>query len=136
MVVDRYYYSGVVYSAAKGNPDLDLAWARSPEIGLPLPDLCVFLDITSEAAARRGGFGNERYETDDMQKRVRELFYDLMKLPDGQRMRVFNAGRSVEEVGRDIATEADSTMGSLQMISPLENISPWDSAAMTPGQDS
>src|ERR1700761_1730726 len=71
VVIDRYYYSGCVYSAAKNNPSLDLAWARQPEEGLPRPDLCVFLDISAEAAANRGGFGGEKYEIPEMQVRVR-----------------------------------------------------------------
>ena len=33
LVVDRYSFSGAVYSAAKENPDLSLEWAWSPEIG-------------------------------------------------------------------------------------------------------
>src|SRR5688500_2397654 len=46
IVLDRYYYSGCVYSAAKNNPSLSLEWARHPEEGLPRPDICVFLDIS------------------------------------------------------------------------------------------
>ena len=125
MVIDRYYYSGIVYSAAKGNPRLSLEWARYPEIGLPLPDLCVFLDIAPEAAARRGGFGDERYETGAMQKRVRVLFYDLMKLPDGERMRVVDAGRGVEEVGKEIADAVEGVMRSTMMREDVGSISSW-----------
>ncbi|KAF2467802.1 P-loop containing nucleoside triphosphate hydrolase protein, partial [Lindgomyces ingoldianus] len=60
IVIDRYYYSGCVYSAAKNNPSLDLTWARHPEEGLPRPDLCLFLDISAEDAAKRGGYGTEK----------------------------------------------------------------------------
>ncbi|CAI6295360.1 unnamed protein product [Periconia digitata] len=74
VVIDRYYYSGCVYSAAKHNPSLPLAWCRHPDVGLPRPDLCLFLDITAEAAAKRGGFGTEKYEKKEMQDRVRSLF--------------------------------------------------------------
>ncbi|KAJ4329582.1 Thymidylate kinase, partial [Ascochyta clinopodiicola] len=59
IILDRYYYSGAVYSAAKQNPSMPLSWCRAPDIGLPRPDLCVFLDISAEAAAKRGGFGTE-----------------------------------------------------------------------------
>lgn len=122
MVVDRYYYSGTVYSAAKGNPTLSLEWARNPEIGLPQPDLCLFLDIAPETAARRGGFGNEKYETSDMQQRVRELFYELIGSPDGQAMRIVDAGRSVEEVEKDIAGGVKEVIKSLQIRKALGSI--------------
>src|SRR4051812_27675863 len=45
IICDRYYYSGIVYSAAKRNPTLSLDWARAPEVGLPRPDLVIFLDL-------------------------------------------------------------------------------------------
>ncbi|PVI05479.1 thymidylate kinase [Periconia macrospinosa] len=74
VVIDRYYYSGCVYSAAKQNPSLPLSWCRHPDVGLPRPDLCLFLDISAEAAAKRGGYGTEKYEKKEMQDRVRSLF--------------------------------------------------------------
>ncbi|KAL6722180.1 Thymidylate kinase [Lecanora helva] len=126
VVIDRYYYSGIVYSAAKGNPSLSLEWARYPEIGLPLPDLCVFLDITPEDAAKRGGFGSEKYETSAMQKRVRELFYELSKTSDGRDMRIVNGGRSIEEVGEEIARLVEEVLKSAQMQEDLGRIPPWD----------
>ncbi|CAI4214820.1 unnamed protein product [Parascedosporium putredinis] len=69
VLCDRYYYSGVVYSAAKQNPALSLHWARGPE------------------ARERGGWGGEVYEKAEMQKRVRDLFWGLslgtIGTPDG-----------------------------------------------------
>ncbi|OGM40553.1 thymidylate kinase [Aspergillus bombycis] len=46
VIVDRYSYSGAVYSAAKGIPTLSLDWAWQPEVGLPRPDMCLFLRIS------------------------------------------------------------------------------------------
>ncbi len=40
LVVDRYAFSGVAFSSAKG---LDLAWCKSPDRGLPAPDVVFFL---------------------------------------------------------------------------------------------
>ncbi|KAK4185869.1 thymidylate kinase [Podospora australis] len=77
VLCDRYYYSGIVYSAAKQNPSLSLQWARAPEVGLPRPDLVLFLDLDEEKAKERGGWGGEVYEKAGMQKRVRELFWGL-----------------------------------------------------------
>jgi len=77
VLCDRYYHSGIVYSAAKQNPSLTLSWARAPEVGLPRPDLVLFLDLSSEQAKLRGGYGAEVYEKAEMQRRVRDLFWGL-----------------------------------------------------------
>ncbi|KAF2220681.1 thymidylate kinase [Elsinoe ampelina] len=102
VVVDRYIYSGCVYSAAKQNPTLSLRWARHPEEGLPRPDICVFLEITPEEAAKRGGWGEERYEKKELQDRVRQLFTEMKSTPDGEDFVTIDAGRSFDDVERSI----------------------------------
>lgn len=103
VVVDRYYYSGCVYSAAKAIPGLGLEWARHPDVGLPRPDLCVFLDVSPETAALRGGYGGEKYEQTDFQARVRELFEVMWRHPDEENdVVVVNADRAMEDVERTI----------------------------------
>ncbi|KAG6009929.1 hypothetical protein E4U21_000700 [Claviceps maximensis] len=77
VICDRFYHSGIVYSAAKLNPSLPLSWARAPERGLPRPDMVLFLDLDEETARARGGWGGEKYEKAEMQKKVRELFWGL-----------------------------------------------------------
>ncbi|KAK8669632.1 hypothetical protein V6N13_107057 [Hibiscus sabdariffa] len=67
LIVDRYSYSGVAFSSAKG---LDFEWCKAPEIGLIAPDLVLYLDIPPEKAAERGGYGDERYEQLEFQKKV------------------------------------------------------------------
>lgn len=62
---------------------MSLEWCRQPDVGLPRPDLCIFLDISAEAAAKRGGFGTEKYEKKEMQDQVRILFETLMQKPEG-----------------------------------------------------
>lgn len=59
LVVDRYSYSGVAFSAAKG---LDVEWCKAPEAGLLKPDLVLLLTMTAAAISQRGGFGDERLD--------------------------------------------------------------------------
>ncbi|OXV11808.1 hypothetical protein Egran_00434 [Elaphomyces granulatus] len=125
VIVDRYSYSGAVYSAAKGNSNLSLQWAWQPEVGLPRPDLCLFLSISTEEAARRGGFGVERYENDTMQKRVRELFLSLIELPHNDEICVIDAGKSVGEVAGDILEPVLECMKNVDAIGPLRKLGPW-----------
>jgi dTMP kinase len=124
VIIDRYSYSGAVYSAAKNNPNLSLQWAWLPEVGLPRPDVCLFLSISIEEAAQRGGFGVERYETKAMQQRVRQLFQSLVVLPHNNEFEVIDAGKSLEEVAQDMLQGALRTIGTLPVIGSLRRFRP------------
>lgn len=103
LVVDRYSYSGVAFSAAKGLPGLDVAWCAAPEVGLPKPDAVLFMTLSPEAAEARGGFGAERYETAERQAAVRRVF-DAVR--DEGYWRDIDAGRSVDAVAVDVTAAA------------------------------
>ncbi|CAI4034459.1 hypothetical protein SMKI_10G2520 [Saccharomyces mikatae IFO 1815] len=80
IIMDRYVYSGVAYSAAKETNGMDLDWCLQPDIGLLKPDLTLFLstqDVNSNA--EKDGFGNERYETLNFQKKVKQTFITLLE---------------------------------------------------------
>lgn len=49
LVCDRYAYSGVAYSGAKG---LDLNWCKAGDKGLPAPDCIFYLDIPVDDAVK------------------------------------------------------------------------------------
>lgn len=68
LIVDRYSYSGVVFTSAK--QCVDFKWCCGPENGLPKPDLVMFLKISAEEMAKRSGFGDERYENIEFQNKV------------------------------------------------------------------
>lgn len=74
IIVDRYAYSGVAFTAAKALPG---AWCTSPDAGLPAPDLVVFLRIDADEAAGRPGFGEERFEVPSFQTAVMKQFERL-----------------------------------------------------------
>jgi len=92
IIVDRYSYSGVAFTAAKG---LDFDWCKAPEKGLLKPDMVVYLTLTTEAMTRRGNFGNERYETSDMQKNVKKMYERMIETPLWQ---VVDADKSEDEL--------------------------------------
>ncbi|EPS34536.1 Thymidylate kinase [Penicillium oxalicum] len=122
IIVDRYSYSGAVYSAAKANPTLSLEWAWQPEMGLPQPDICLFLNISTEAAARRGGFGAERYENEKMQTRVREIFRTLFDRQEN--VCVIDAGRTLDEVSKDIQIAVENCLSQSTRNEPLKHLGP------------
>ncbi|KAL8638560.1 MAG: hypothetical protein Q9228_004298 [Teloschistes exilis] len=98
IIIDRYYYSGMIYSAAKNNANLSLGWAMQPDVGLPKPDLAICFVVSVEAAAARGGFGTERYEISDFQVRVRFLFGELLRAPGYPEFIGIDAEGPVEKV--------------------------------------
>lgn len=75
IVVDRYSYSGVAYTASK--PGADYEWTRAPENGLLKPDCVIFLSSDIKMLQNRGDFGNEIYETSTFQNSVREIYYKM-----------------------------------------------------------
>jgi len=77
IVCDRYAFSGVAFSAVK--PSLSFEWCTFPDIGLPEPDIVLFLDVSPVVARARGGYGEERYEKEEMQRSVRDIFKRIEK---------------------------------------------------------
>ncbi|XP_037049502.1 thymidylate kinase [Bradysia coprophila] len=104
LVVDRYSYSGVAYSAAKG---LSYEWCKAPEAGLLKPDLVLYLTLTPEATAKRSGFGDERYENTEFQRKVRHCFD---KLYDSSYWQKVDADRSESELGAVLDQYVEETM--------------------------
>jgi dTMP kinase len=129
IVLDRYAYSGVAFTAAKGK-GLTLEWCKAPDAGLLAPDLTLFLDIPIADAAARGNFGEvgsprsyecdrtpqskhlhlrmpqERYETTAFQERVHEKFRELMT-PD---WKIIDARQSMETVAQLILRHAHDAL--------------------------
>jgi dTMP kinase len=106
LVCDRYAYSGVAFSAAKG---LGMRWCMAPDEGLVAPDCVIFLDLPVADAAQRGDFGMERYEKREMQEKVRQGFTRLM---EGDRVpwHVLDATKSIAELHEEIRDIASKTI--------------------------
>ncbi|XP_057599846.1 thymidylate kinase isoform X1 [Hippopotamus amphibius kiboko] len=107
LVVDRYAFSGVAFTSAKENFSLD--WCKQPDVGLPKPDLVVFLQLQLAEAAARGEFGTERYESGPFQQRALQRFQQLLgdtSLP----WKMVDASRSIEDVHREIRALSEDTI--------------------------
>ncbi|KAJ3441098.1 thymidylate kinase [Anaeramoeba flamelloides] len=74
VVSDRYAYSGVAYTSAKG---IDIDWCKKSDSGLPKPDLVIWLEIPFEIAEKRGDYGEEIYETKEFQMKAKKMFDKL-----------------------------------------------------------
>ena len=75
----------------------------------------IFLALSTDAAVLRGGFGEERYEKEEMQRRVREIFNQLRQDPrDAENWRVVDASGTVEQVSERIWGVAEPVIESVK----------------------
>ncbi|KAJ4729404.1 Thymidylate kinase [Melia azedarach] len=112
LIVDRYSYSGVAYSFAKG---IDIEWCKAPEIGLLAPDLVLYLDIPPEKAAERGGYGDERYDHLEFQKKVAQCFQILCD----SSWKIIDACQAMEDVEKQLQETALDRVITCQKGKPL-----------------
>ncbi|TNM87700.1 thymidylate kinase [Takifugu flavidus] len=113
LVVDRYAFSGVAFTSAK--PGFSLHWCKQPDVGLPKPDLVLFLQLSPAEAALRGHFGMERYEKSSFQCAVQQQFKHLME-DETVNWKVIDASMNVEDVHKDI------TEHSLNAVNIAQNL--------------
>ncbi|XP_021825029.1 thymidylate kinase-like isoform X2 [Prunus avium] len=85
LVVDRYSYSGVAFSSAKG---LDIEWCKK--------------------AAERGGYGGERYEQLEFQKKVGQN-YQVLRGPTWKIIDACSPMEDIEEQLQNMALDCVKT---------------------------
>ncbi|NXQ50923.1 KTHY kinase, partial [Catharus fuscescens] len=97
-----------------------LDWCKQPDVGLPKPDLILFLRLSPEEAAERGNFGHERYETSSFQEKVLQSFCCLME-DKTLNWKTVDASKSIEDLHREIKSIAEETIQEVQN-KPLEEL--------------
>lgn len=115
IVVDRYAYSGVAYSVAKGLP---IDWCRAPDAGLPAPDVVIYLDLSPIAARDRGDYGDERYENLEMQRAVSETFVKLRT----KKWVIVDANADEETVFARVLSAIDQVIGETNLSEEIETL--------------
>lgn len=103
IICDRYAYSGVAYSSAKG---LDIEWCKEADRGILKPDLVIFLNINLENNSSREGYGDEIYEKLEFQYKVKEVYDTLW---DDNWISI-NANQTIESVQADIQREVSALL--------------------------
>ncbi|PNW85528.1 hypothetical protein CHLRE_03g190800v5 [Chlamydomonas reinhardtii] len=125
LVLDRYSYSGVAYTAAKGVPHLSIDYCKSLEVVLPAADLVVHMSMSAEATAARGGYGEERYEKVEFQARVMEAFGQLRD----ERWAAIDAAGTIDAIHEQVAAVVEpvvrrtlqgAVLGRLWDFTPME----------------
>jgi dTMP kinase len=132
IVLDRYIASNIVYQAAKVPPDdaaAMMAWIvalETVQFGLPLPDLCIYLDTPLDIARQRIALKAKRSYTDRtfdeneaddaLQVRVRDGYAALASGPLLGRWRTVStvddtASRAPATIAADIADAVMPLLG-------------------------
>ena len=96
VVCDRYIYSGIAYSVAKG---LDCSWCESSDMGLLQPDVVFYLDLPIEEASKRGEYGEEIFENEVFQRKVQEAYTKYVITSDWI---ILDATQNVEGISKII----------------------------------
>ncbi|KMZ66084.1 dTMP kinase [Zostera marina] len=115
LIVDRYSYSGVAFSASKG---LNIEWCKAPEEGLIAPDLVIYLEIAPEKAAERDGYGCERYEQLEFQRKVAQN-YNLLR---DSTWKVIDGCLSLETIESQVREQALECVSVCKKGKPLLNM--------------
>nr|XP_022909159.1 thymidylate kinase [Onthophagus taurus] len=110
VIVDRYSFSGIVYSSIKKG--MDTKWCEAPESGLYHPDVVYFLDMSLDDIKSRPGFGDERYENYETQQKVLD---EYKKLSSRFGFTHINGNRTFETIESDIFNDC------LKKIKQCEN---------------
>lgn len=76
VIADRYIYSGIAYSVAKG---LDIRWCEKSDEGLPIPDLVIYMK------SERYLNGPEVFETKLFQEKVSKAYEQIKKTSYGDK---------------------------------------------------
>ena len=89
VICDRYVYSSIAYQGSAG---LDLEWIRKINSYALKPDFALFIDVPPERVLERLRRRRSVMETLEIQRKVREVYLDLVKsgeliLVDGDKTR-------------------------------------------------
>lgn len=77
VILDRYKYSGTVFSVARGVDTEE--WCSAPDRGLPEPDVVLLFNNNDDSNMSREDFGEERLETHAIQTAAKQLFLNMAK---------------------------------------------------------
>lgn len=106
IVMDRYSYSGVAFSSAKG---MNMNWCWEPEKGLPAPDVILSMTINPEEASKRANYGAERYDKKEFQLKVEGKFEEMKKLHQIHKWVTLDGSKSIEHIHEFVWTIVEKT---------------------------
>jgi dTMP kinase len=96
VVSDRYVYSSLAYQGAAG---LDINWIEQINMMALKPDLAIYIDVPPDVVVKRMRRKRSVMETLENQKRVREVYMELVRRGH---LTMVNGNKPAKEVAQDI----------------------------------
>lgn len=84
-----------------------MEWCLCPDQGLPRPDIVFQLDADIDKIKKRDGFGEEKYETEEFQKRVQKAFQNFHKF---KYWNIIDANQDVNKIHQDITAGVEKLL--------------------------
>lgn len=88
-------------------------------MGLPGPDLTIYLDIPSEEAQKRKGYGKDHFEELGFQRKVFEAYDILLQEIDASKLVRIDATLPEEEITQIVLREIFSRWEQMRQNQPL-----------------
>uniref|UniRef100_A0A915Q5R9 Thymidylate kinase n=1 Tax=Setaria digitata TaxID=48799 RepID=A0A915Q5R9_9BILA len=101
LVVDRYAYSGIAYTLAKGAENLTMEWAKLADTGELKPDCVIYFKLSFEEAQKRSGFGDERFDSGSFQRKVNDIM-EKLAVEDTATWKIVDASLPIEEISENV----------------------------------
>ena len=90
---------------------MDFDWCKNSDVGLPKPDLVIYLNVDIENASKRLEYGEEKYETKEFQKKVSYSFDQLLSIYDCE---IVDGNRSIDEIHNECCELFTKTLNRCQ----------------------
>uniref|UniRef100_A0A0R3RZB5 Thymidylate kinase n=1 Tax=Elaeophora elaphi TaxID=1147741 RepID=A0A0R3RZB5_9BILA len=101
LIVDRYAYSGIAYTLAKGAENITMEWAKLADSDELRPDCVIYFNLSYEEAQKRSGFGDERFDFSHFQEKVNNTMQKLAA-EDRDLWKIVDASLSIEEISENV----------------------------------
>ncbi|VDK76508.1 unnamed protein product [Onchocerca ochengi] len=101
LVVDRYVYSGIAYTLAKGADNITIEWAKLADMGELRPDCVIYFNLSFEEVQKRSGFGDERFDLSSFQRKVSDIMGKLAA-EDRDLWKIVDASLPIEQISENI----------------------------------
>jgi dTMP kinase len=96
VISDRYHYASIAYQGAQ---DVDIKWIRNVNNFIIKPDLAIYLDVPAEIGLGRIRRTKSLMEKLDLEKKVREIYLDLVKEKE---LTYLDANKSIDNVNKEM----------------------------------
>jgi dTMP kinase len=97
LIMNRYYYSNLVYGLANG---MKRKWLENLDAGLPKADLVFLLDVTQKESFQRKKTNRDKFEkNEEFLRKISQLYRTIAK---NQHWTVIDASKSKQEIHEGI----------------------------------